>query len=84
MDGDVRPGRSDDDVAMMATARTDSGRSSGGTSGVPPASRHTRTVSAPLDDDRGAVRQHPGRHRRDQDLHTVSIPSASLLHIREC
>ena len=38
---------------------------SGSPTGVPSASRHTRTVpsAAAADDDRGAVRQRPGRHR---------------------
>jgi hypothetical protein len=44
VDGDVGPGRSDDDVAVNATWRICIGRFSGGTSRVPSASRNSRTV----------------------------------------
>ena len=44
VDGDVRPGRGDDDIAVKGDAPADSDRSSGWASGVPSASRHARTV----------------------------------------
>ena len=44
VDGDVGPARSDDGVAVNGDTIYPFGRSSGGTTGVPPASRHTRTL----------------------------------------
>ena len=65
MDGDVCSGRGDDDVAVNGNACTDSGRYSGGTTGVPSASRHTRTVpSAPPLMMTGVPSGSARRHRR--------------------
>ena len=50
---------------------------SGSPTGVPSASRHTRTVPsiAAADDDRGAVRQRPGRHR----VHRAAVTGEHLV-----
>ena len=50
---------------------------SGSPTGAPSAIRHTRTVAvlAAADDDRGAVRQRPGRHRG----HTPAVVAGQRL-----